>query len=215
MSITLTGTKQLTRQIRALRTTPSERKKANRQMAKKGAAYSKKRIRSQRDLSGSPWASRKAKSRRKMLRGLSRTMVAFGDEKKGTIGYKNALTGQIARAHQEGINETLTAEKAQRINGTPNYDGPATTKQAKALRAEGYKIRRTGSKGYKKATIKWIKQNIKLGQAGLILRIMRDEKSKSSWAIPLPERSFLGVTPSEREQMMDFIFNNTLHNVKG
>ena len=65
-------------------------------------------------------------------------------------------------------------------------------------------------KGWKKATLKWITTNLSQQQAGLILRTLRDEESKTRWTIQLPERSFLGQNQVEykalRNQMLNEAF---------
>jgi hypothetical protein len=210
----LTGAKNLKRQLSILTMPPAERQRKNKILARKAMSFSKKRVRFQRGLDGMPWAPRKSRSKKKMLKGLSREMKAFATADTGTVAYKSYVTGKIAREQQEGINKVFTKAKAQQRYGKPNYDAQATTSQAKALRNEGYKIRRNKGKGYKKATLKWIKENMTLGQAGVILRSMRDSEKKTSWVIPLPARSFLGANAGEREQMMDFIFNDTRQQLK-
>ena len=205
---TVSGAKKIRRQLSVLKMSDAERAKKHKLLAREVQKNSKRRIRLQRSLNGGSFAKRKGSSRKKMLRGLSRKLIAYSDADNGTITYSNRLTGSIAKAHQEGIAQVMTASKARAIYGVADKDLPATRKQAKALRAEGYKIRRKGSKGYKPATLKWIRENLTQDKAGVILRLMRDEKSLSQWTIPLPARPYLGATPQESDAMATFIFDD-------
>jgi len=143
-----------------------------------------------------------------MLRKLGKHMRVYTNPNKAEVTFGNKRVGQIARAQQEGISQEMTAREAAQKYGTPGKNEMATRKQAKALRKEGYKIRRNRGKGWKSPSLKWITENLKRRQAGLILRILRDEpKGKDKWAIPLPERSFLGQSQNERKQLTNYMLD--------
>lgn len=198
----------------------AKRKRVLSLVGRKVRVSSRKRIRDQRDIQGRSWAPRKntgehgsagkRKRSKKMLRGLSRLMITRPSAEKVDITFASPVVGKIAKAHQEGISEIMTAEKMRRLHGQPDYTANATRKQAKGLREEGFKIRRENGKGWKKPSLKWITENLSLGQAGAILRSMRDKKSKSSWEIPLSDRSFLGASDSEIKSLVNEIFDQTI-----
>ncbi|MGH1374405.1 MAG: phage virion morphogenesis protein [Cellvibrionaceae bacterium] len=197
--------------LQLLKLPAAKRKRLNGQMARKVRVQSRKRLREQRGLDGQPWEKRKGRSRRKMLRGYSKLLRARGTAAAGIVDIKTGAASSGARAHQDGIASTMTASKMAKIHGEPDYSAPATRTQAKSLKAEGYKRPRAKGKGKSKATIKWIVENLTVGQAGQILRSMRDAPDKQSWIIQLPARSFLGATEKEIEGMVQTVFNQTVN----
>jgi phage gpG-like protein len=207
----VTGQLNVKQRVELLKMPPAKRKRLSGQLARKIRVNTRRRLREQKDIKGRSWAARKGKNRRKMMRGLSKRLTAKGTSQAGTVSFDNALVGSIARAQQEGVTEVMTAAKMQKIHGEPDYDGPATRAQAKALRAEGYKIRKKSGKGYKNATVKGITETLTLGQAGIILRMMRDKEHKTSWVIPLPARPFLGASEKEIKDMVQTVFNKTIN----
>jgi len=205
------GQLKVNQRLALLQLPPAKRKRLTGQIARKVRVNSRKRLRQQKDLAGRSWAPRKSKSRRKMLRGLSKRMTAKGTSAEAITSFNNFAVARIARAQQDGSTEVMTAAKMRKLHGEPDYDAPATRAQAKALKAEGYKVRRKGGKGYKNATIRGITETLTQGQAGLILRDMRDKTSRQSWAIRLPERSFLGADEKEINEMVQGVFNKTIN----
>lgn len=199
------------RRLQLLALPPAKRKRISGQFARKVRVNTRRRLKQQKSLNGQPWKKRKGKSRKKMLRGLSKKLVARGDSKGATVTFNRHQIGQVARAHQEGHTETMTARKMEKIHGQPDYEAPATRAQAKALKAEGFKQRKKSGKGYKNATIKDITQTMTIGQAGIVLRLMRDKDAASSWQIPLPARSFLGATEKEISDMANTVFDQTIN----
>lgn len=175
---------------------------------------SQQRIQQQRDLRGKPFTPRKNKARKKMLRGLKKRIVVIADQKKADITFRNGITGRIAREQQDGVDRQMSVTQLRGKQGAPNYDGPATRKQAKALRAEGYKVKRAGGRGHKTPTVKWITENLTLGQAGLITQLLRGGSKKQRWTIPLPARSFLGATKKEIDRLLDDVTGTLLQQMK-
>ena len=96
MNTRLMGAKRLLDQVKTLSYTSAQKRQVHKKMARQVLKYSRQHIRAQRSIDGTPWAPRKAQARRKMLRGLSRTMIAFGTDDHGMVTYKNSLTGRIA-----------------------------------------------------------------------------------------------------------------------
>lgn len=71
-----------------------------------------RRIGTQRNLDGSPFAPRKQKSRRKMLRRLStRLQVTKLTPDAATLGWRQRRNARIAREHQLGLPTTVTSKR--------------------------------------------------------------------------------------------------------
>jgi phage virion morphogenesis protein len=71
-----------------------------------------RRIGTQRNLDGSPFAPRKQKSRRKMLRRLStRLQVTKLSSDAATLGWRQRRNERIAREHQLGLSTTVTTKR--------------------------------------------------------------------------------------------------------
>lgn len=145
-----------------------------------------------------------------MLRNMGRHMVSKSSADEAVVTFDTGTIAMTAFAHQEGIDELMTPSKMNKRYGQPDYDAPATKRQARALRQEGFKMRRKGDRPYK-PTLNAIMATMKQGQAGLILRLMRDEQPKKSWVIPLPDRSFLGVNEEDVTEIVQTIFNQTIN----
>jgi phage virion morphogenesis protein len=209
VKIDITGHLEVKKQLQLLQLPAAKRRRLLGQVGRKVRTYSRRRLREQRDLNGQPWQARK-KGKRKMLRGLSKKMRSKATPEKAAIDFKDPITAGIAYKHQHGVTEHWNAQKAEKVYGQPDYDAPATRAQTKALRKEGYKIRRANGRGWKQPSLKWVTENLSVGQAGIILRSMRDAKAKQSWEIPLSERSFLGVTQKEVEELATTIIDQTL-----
>lgn len=195
--------------LKLLQMSPARRRRLLSNLGRKVRVNSRKRLRTQTDLNGQPFHERASNSRKRMLAGMSKRMHVKASETDVEIGF-TAGTGIIARKQQEGIGEVMTAEKAARINGKRDYAAPCTRSQARALRDAGYKVRRSSGKGWRRASMKEILATVTQGQAGLVRKILQDQGgngTKKKWVIPLPARSFLGVTPAEQQQLVDDIFN--------
>ena len=170
-----------------------------------------RRIRAQQDVNGKPWEPRKRGPGRKLLRHMNRKMRHTVNADFFELHFQGAAS-KIAAEQQYGMTQTLTAQAVAKEQGhRPHYDDPATKQQAKALREAGYKIRVAGTKRWRKPSLKWITQNQKQKQAGLVLKILRDDTSKKSWTVTLPARPFVGVTEHEINTFVEKIFDNTVN----
>ncbi|WP_143732648.1 phage virion morphogenesis protein [Microbulbifer sp. GL-2] len=214
MQIDLSGHLKVRQQLQLLKMPPAKQRRVGAIIARKVRTYSRKRLREQKGLDGKAWEKRKKKDRKKMLRGLSKKMRSKGVELGGEVFFVDGKTAEIAHQHQYGEPEEWTSKKAEKVYGQPDYGAPATSYQARALKKEGYKVRLPGGRK-KKPTMRWIKENLSLGQAGLILRTLRDDPRLNRWVIELPERDFLGVTEREVSELASKIFDETSGRVKG
>lgn len=187
-----------TKRIRLLKTLGRYERKLARQ-----------RIRAQTTLTGTKFAPRVNGKKGKMLKRMGKTLEPYVKAtNRLELKHKNALTGRVAALQQQGGSEKMTAARMARIHGKPDYKAPCTRSQAKALSAEGYKVRKTKGKGYRRATIKEIMASLNHGKATLILSKLRGEKSRNSWSIPVKARPFLGDTPQNVQAQLAQILNN-------
>lgn len=199
------------KQLNLLTLNPNKRRRILRGAGRKVRRDSKARLKGQRDLSGSTWKARSNGRKKRMLSKLGRNIQVHTSPNDAKVTFGNPRIGKIARAHQDGVSQKMTASQAARKYGTPDYDGQATRKQAKALRKAGYKVRKKRGKGWKTPSIGWITENLTLGKAAKTLRILRGEKKgKTSWDIDLPERSFLGQSQSEYKQLTNYMLDEAM-----
>ena len=222
--------RRLIKQLQILRLTSLERKRCHQWMARQVITNSRARVRKQQDLEGAPFKAREYRSRKKLLKRLLKgsAIKAYVGPSKATVTWPNSRTGAIARGQQEGFKQDFSKSNVQR--GQPNYNGPVTDLQIKALLKAGFK-RYVGTYkgGQKKGQVKkrrvskaWIKDNMTLGQAGLVLRLIRAKTNnaqalqpgKSAWVVEVPERPFFGLSHTEIESMKHGFFDERLSKIK-
>lgn len=202
------GQLDVKKRLKLMALPPAKKRKVMVQIGKRLHKEVRRRLRTNTDVDGKPFAPRSDKDKGKMFKKMGRMAYYKSTDSYTEISFKG-LAGAIAREHQEGLQMTYTAYMAQRDYGRPDYDAPATRKQAKALRDAGYRIKR--KKKWQVPSLMWITKNIKLGQAGLIIKTLRDQASKTSWKIDLPSRSFVGASRHEIWQLVNIIFNETIN----
>ncbi len=211
----LNGQLGLKHTLELLKLKPAKRRRLLGQMARIVQRRSARRIRRQRDLYGKAYSQRKGAKRGKMLKGLPKKMSKRINPNMASIGFADGVTAAIARAHQDGIDEVMNAQRARQRYGAPkDYSAPASRRQARKLREAGYKIRRENGKGWKSPSLRWITENLTSGKAGLILKKLTDDSGKDSWVIPVEARSFLGVTDVHMADL-ERIVMNTLVKARG
>ena len=123
-----------------------------------------------------------------------------------------SFKGAVAKQQHDGFTKVMTAAAMARERGASvTQEDPATMRQAKALLAEGFRIRQKGTKKWRKPSAKWIRENISQKKAGVVLRILRNEQPKKTWVTKVPARSFLGATEQQINQFVNKIFDNTVN----
>ncbi|KDM89703.1 hypothetical protein [Photobacterium galatheae] len=158
----------------------------------------KSRIRRQKDVNGKPFEKRK-RGEEPVLPSFTHGMEPYvQDRLMLNLTWKSKAKGQKAAANHLGHIEHMTAAghiKKMNKRGEPDYDAPATDEQAIALRRLGYKLKRKGG-GYNRLSKRNIARRMTIGQAGVIIRMMRtgSRKGKQSWTIENPQREFLGTS---------------------
>lgn len=190
-------------QFAVLQLSPSDKRKALLNAGKAVRKHSRQRIRQQKTLSGQSMAARKnRRKRKKMLRGLSRTMGVQANANQAVIGWRNPVTGAIAKRQQEGLSQTMTSRDLPKITRA-TYDEPCPKNIARALIRAGFTIKRKRGKGHKRPSLAWITEHLTFGMAGAILRELTDKPQQSRWRIPLAARPFLGATNDDMNQILD------------
>jgi hypothetical protein len=205
-------------QLALLSLPPQLRRRLLNNVSKRVRTMSRKRVRDQQNLDGSPFEARKgsAKGKKKMEAGLAKLMVVTrvsADEAE--LGWKNALTRWVATQQHHGVSERRTAAQMRRWNKTPPGLA-ATDKQAKRLRRLGFRVRQAGKKTLTRPSVAWIQEHVNYAKAGLLIRILDDERSEStgaqSWEITLPKRQFIGVnTDRDTSLLVNQVLQQILH----
>ncbi|MES2869584.1 MAG: virion morphogenesis protein [Pseudomonadota bacterium] len=205
-------------QLALLELSPQLRRRLLNNVTKRVRSMSRKRVRGQQNLDGTPFAERKgsAKGKKKMEAGLAKLLqVTRVSSDEAELGWKNALTRWVAAQQHNGATERRTAAQMRRWNRVP--PGVACTdKQAKRLRQLGFRVLVPGKKTLSKPSVAWIQEHVNYAKAGLLIRILNDEKSETSgaqsWDITLPKRQFLGVgIGQETSQLVNQVFQQILN----
>jgi hypothetical protein len=203
-------------QLALLSLPPQLRRRLLNQVTKRVRTMSRKRVREQRNLDGSAFAPRQGdgKGKKKMEAGLAKLMVVTrvsADEAE--LGWKNALTRWVAAQQHNGVSERRTAAQMRRWNKTPPGLA-ATEKQAKRLRRLGLRVRQVGKTSLTRPSVAWIQEHVNYAKAGLLIRILDDQRSESSgaqsWEITLPKRQFIGA---ETERDTDLLISQVLQQI--
>ncbi|MCK1793119.1 phage virion morphogenesis protein [Pseudomonas violetae] len=191
-------------QLALLSLPPRLRRRLLNNVSKRVRTMSRKNIRNQKNLDGSPFEARKnpGKGKKKMEAGLGKLLqVTSVTPDQAVLGWRNALTSWVAAQQHNGTSERRTAAQMKRWNRVPEGLA-ATEKQAKRLRRLGFKVRQAGKKSLSRPPVAWILEHVNYAQAGLLIRILSEEQSEStgkqSWEITLPKRQFLGAS-TERD----------------
>ena len=182
--------------LELLQLPPASRFRVLRKAGQQVRKISRDNLRQQKTVGGSRMAPRKS-GKGKLLKKIGKNITTDTSDTKVDVTWKNRLEGMIAYRHQEGVPETFSAKKMQKIYGKPDYNQPATRKQAKALLEAGFRVyagkTRTGKTKSRRPSQKWIIENLTMGYAGMMVRTLRDEQPASSWTVNTPARAFLGV----------------------
>ena len=205
LTVAVSGQERLNRQLDAFRKDVRARQKHARKLGGYVRTDAKRNIRNQRSFEGASFAPRKdARRKRRMLQGLHDDMKVISKAQEGggvIVSWPNAFEAGIAGRHQWGLGEEWNPKRMAASRGKPDYRAPCTRKQAKALIREGYRAPRKG-KPPQRVTVRQLEERFSLGQAGVILRMLRtgSARGKQSWVDTVPARPFLGVTPAQAEK---------------
>jgi len=216
------GGASLVKQIAALNLPANRRRGWHGKMGRVVIKAAKDNIKKQRTVTGQSFTP--GKKGKRVLRRLARgkNLKVYAGANKATVTWPNRLTGQIARAQQEGHSNQYNVTRIQKEKGQPDYDAPATTGQARALIKAGYKLNKgkyksgksKGDTKTRRVSQSWIKENMSLGQAGLILSMLEGDEQKNSWNVEIPARPFFGLNRREIKTLGTDFLNDILNGVK-
>ncbi|WP_067585317.1 hypothetical protein [Endozoicomonas ascidiicola] len=189
----------------------ASRKRVFKNAGRRYLKASRDNIRQQKTTAGNPFEKRKY-GRGKLLKNMGKSLKFFTSPNHVNVTWPNKSVAKMGYRQQFGIDEVMTAERMVKIHGQPDYQAPATKKQAKALLDAGFTISggkkfKTGPKKgkarRKRPSQRWIMDNMKLGQAGLIIRTLRNTtNAPRSWKIPVPARPFLGMVGGDAARVL-------------
>ena len=172
---------------------------------------SREHIREQKTVYGNPFEKRKY-GKGKLLKNMGRSLKFYPSPNHVKVTWPNKSVAKLGYRQQFGIDEVMTASRMVKIHGQPDYEAPATKKQAKALLEAGFTISagkkfksgvNKGKTRRKRPSQRWIIDNMKLGQAGLIIRTLRNTTNPpKSWKTPVPARPFLGMAGGDAAQVL-------------
>lgn len=203
-------------QLLALMNLPvQKRKRLLNNVSKRVRSMSRKRIRNQENVDGTPFAPRSdtTKAKKKMEVGLGKLLDVTrltGEEVE--LGWRNALTRWVASQQHNGVSERRTAAQMREWSKVPEGTA-ATEKQAKRLRQLGFKVRMPGKKAATRPSVDWIKQHLTYPRAGLLIRLLdptQTSTGQQSWEIKLPARQFLGASNDETRQLVQTVFQQII-----
>ena len=149
-----------------------------------------------------------------MWQSIGKRLEVIGGPDSGVlVSWKEALWGTAAYRNQHGVGKDWTPAGIRRQRGTPDYNAPATRKQAKLLVRNGY--RAGGKKAFHRVTVRWIETHMTLGGAGLALRILLTGKArgKQRWNDAPPAREFLGVTQAQTDEIINKVAQDCLNRI--
>lgn len=177
-------------------------------IAKYGVIVASKRaVKNQQTPDGEAWQGRHGNYKKKMLRNMPKLLKIREIPEKEMVriylsggnyrnGNKQVDAGVVGYSQQNGMTAKISRKSAQDTNISQGaQDKKATPKQAKKLRALGYKVKK--GKRWKKPALKEITENMRFFQAGLLIRILSGKSPQSSWEVDIPSRVFLGISDED------------------
>ncbi|AYC17708.1 hypothetical protein DZA65_00802 [Dickeya dianthicola] len=184
---------------------PKKRQRLLWRLAKYGViAAAKRNVRAQQAPDGSAWAARRGHRRGRMLRNLPNLLHIREMPEIQAVriylqggGYRNGKTpvpaGVVGYSQQNGM--SVSVKRSQVGNGRPEPGRMATRRQARKLRALGYRVKR-GAR-WKKPPYREIEESLSFAQAGLLIRKLSGKAAKTAWTVDVPARPFLGMNDAE------------------
>ena len=214
--------RQVRRAIREAELTPEKAKKLLIRIAKYGLMPAARRnVKTQQTPDGAGWAPRKrpdkarGKYKNKMLLGLPKLLAirVDGNGKSVRLFFKKgdyntgSHAGAVAWVQQHGA--TIQGRARKRRDSGAMRAKPATQRQAERLLSLGFRAptgavsKKTGRRGRRKPSRKWITENMNMAQAGLVISILKGEQKKRVWEIKIPSRAFLGTSDADFTRILE------------
>lgn len=217
VSLDIRGMLDAQAQLALLSLPPKLRRRLLNNVTKRVRSLSRARIRNQQNLDGTPFAPRKVaeKGKKKMEAGLGKLLqVTSVSPDEAVLGWRNVLTSWVASQQHNGVSERRTAQQMKRWSRVPEGTA-ATEKQAKRLRVLGFRVRQPGKKKLARPAVAWILAHVSYAQAGLLIRILDDQRTETSgaqsWDITLPKRQFLGASQNETRELVNLVLEQILN----
>jgi phage virion morphogenesis protein len=214
MPVNIQGQKRIKAMVGLIKANPTKRRNILRKVARKAKTINNKRKRAQQDIDGQPFAKRK-KGSAKMFRKISKYLRHTATSEQAKL-YFTGNVGKVAYAHHKGIgdNFNVKTDKSKKQKNNDEFSGnglkkPATRAQAKRLVKTGeFRIDKRKSKSGKGRipTIKWVVENLTIGQVGAILRSLKLTQ-KTQWRIERKPRPWLGMNPQDTAQAASIIID--------
>ncbi|SCY46040.1 phage virion morphogenesis protein [Desulfoluna spongiiphila] len=219
------ATLRLLDQLDVLSMKPRERKRVIRSMMGQTRTKSRRNTASQKTITGQKFTPRtkRSKSRRRMLMGLTKQLsTKLKNDHRGVVGWSHHVPAAIAKTHQDGATvECNSIENKMHTGHSPSYfRKPLTIKQARALKRYGFRrriARKHGKAVWRRATTRWIKDNVTLGQAGLIQNALvhnGETRKPNRWKVKVPARPFLGATQEDADAYLTEMAETALQRIR-
>ncbi|WP_141685266.1 hypothetical protein [Pseudoalteromonas luteoviolacea] len=192
-------------QLEALSLPEKKRRAILRDMGRKSRNLSVDRVKEGKNRDGRKWEDPKNGKIFKKINQKKRTYIKTSGM-TSVIGYKKGRWGAIANAHAKGLKDKFTVKNLKNRN-LPDDRSRATQAQAERLVDLGYKRWDKRNKAFKEVSEKTIRRKLKFGQAGLIIRLLKErnkaaeKQRKKEWDIKRPVRELLGNTVSEQNKI--------------
>ncbi|KAB2524859.1 hypothetical protein BJN42_26620 [Pseudomonas koreensis] len=209
-SLDIRGLLDASERLQLLSLPPAKRRRVLSKSGDRFAAHNRSRLRSQRNLDRSAFAPRKDGHKRRMLRGVAKTLRRTQTSAThAVVGWRRSAASRIASEHQHGRSQVMTAARMRGLYQSSPYAGAATRKQAKALLRAGYRVR--VQHRWRRPTQSWIVQNLSSGQAGLILARLEGRHKPQRWTIRLPVRHALGADAHTIRDLIKTVLQQTIN----
>ncbi|HDL6478853.1 TPA: phage virion morphogenesis protein [Yersinia enterocolitica] len=195
---------ELQQALKRLELPPPKRQRLLWRLAKYGVIVAAKRnVRNQQSPDGTPWQGRQTNQRGKMLRNMPKLLHIREMPEISAVrlylqggGYRNGEkpvpAGVVGYGQQNGMHVTINRSAVAK---SIPPERPATVKQAKKLRALGYRVKQ--GKRWRKLPYKEIVENMRFAQAGLLIKKLSGKAAKSAWTVDVPAREFLGMSDDD------------------
>ncbi|MEZ9233250.1 phage virion morphogenesis protein [Vibrio amylolyticus] len=186
-----------------------DRKTRTRLYRRLGAQLVKKtkaNIRAQRNPDGSPWKRRK-RGKGKMFKGLQRKVKhrQFNNNRDLKVGWFGFSSFVASRHHYGKGEKHRFTEKIDKDRRDEKIDknSPASRVQAKNLRELDFRLKPQGNQRRgKKPTLRWVTENMTIGEAAKEIQKLENRQPKSNWQIDRPERQLIGISPKRMAMMI-------------
>lgn len=200
---------ELQQALKRLDLPPPKRQRLLWRLAKYGVIVAAKRnVRHQQAPDGTPWQGRQTNQRGKMLRNMPKLLHIREMPEISAVrlylqggGYRNGEkpvpAGVVGYGQQNGMHVTINRSAVAK---TVPPERPATIKQAKKLRALGYRVKK--GKRWRKPPYKEIVENMRFAQAGLLIKKLSGKAAQSAWTVDVPAREFLGMNDDDFNQAL-------------